>query len=713
MAAAAGSGWASFNGRMTASATSGSSLNPTQQDMLRVVATWPTQTERLPKSSPATYVYFVENTLVNADQEVRLLTPDLLLVRDKQVLLYSVAGDIQVFDGLDEFGQAWATSMQTRFQFDSLTWRRNEPDGNVFEQQAGLILNQQLEDLATLKFQGQDEVTLGRRLEKLTDPALLFTQVPTAATATLQKVDEHLPPWLAQANDADRFAYHRHLQDMAQVMRQNQGQAFNEGIENIYSFSRDALRKQMQTDHGDCDPDEVVLDFAVAAGYPGGAGIIEHVRMSLTELALKNLAGKPKGTLTLFSKMQRPFKLAQRRLSVGQYRADPARRYRHHVPAKIKDTLLSDTVDARRRETLFTRELKVKLPMQALEYKIRGQHGVTVTGYRYVKALMGEMPSDRVVDEQEIVLRPLALCRKPGAAPDEVNNAFIIEPRDARVGPHLLYQPLYADALHEYPTRQALLDALAVPGALQDTVLAWLSDKARPIYEHGGIKEPHIIRFLPGDEFSLPENPAPATLAVDEGAGEWLQSQVNGQLLNHLFGSTARALVDLADRESVSNHESRWAVVMEGAWLLFNTLLLPLVQGPAMLAGWFLVLVSSLEQDLAGLDSDNPTTRELALIDLLLNTAMVLLHAAAPANRSQQPLSQPSAQEHALQLEAWRRAADGHRRKRRHRCAMAPWRCPASHPPLATRLWTSAARLPAPGQRQAAQRVTGSTGAMA
>ena len=228
----------------------------------------------------------------------------------------------------------------------------------MFEQQAGLILNQQLEDLATLKFQGQDEVTLGRRLEKLTDPALLFTQVPTAATATLQKVDEHLPPWLAQANDADRFAYHRHLQDMAQVMRQNQGQAFNEGIENIYSFSRDALRKQMQTDHGDCDPDEVVLDFAVAAGYPGGAGIIEHVRMSLTELALKNLAGKPKGTLTLFSKNATPLPSwlnADYLLgSTGLIqRVDIGTMY----PQTIKNTLLSDTVDARRRETLFTLSL--------------------------------------------------------------------------------------------------------------------------------------------------------------------------------------------------------------------------------------------------------------------------------------------------------------------------------------------------------------------
>ncbi|MDQ0704448.1 hypothetical protein QF043_003240 [Pseudomonas sp. W3I7] len=647
-----------LNGRMTAIAASQSNLNATQRDMLRVVATWPVQAERLPQSSPTTFVYLIETTFAKAGQTVSLLTPDLLLIRDKQVLLYSVAGDIQAFDSLDDFGAAWGTRMQARFQFDSLTWRRNEPGGNVFEQQAGLVLNQQLEDLATLKFQGQDEVTLGRRLEKLTDPALLFTQVPTAAAPTLQKVNEQLPPWLAQASAADRFAYHRHLQDMAQVLQHNQGRTFNEGIENIHDFSRAALRKQMQADHGDFDPDEVVLDFAVAAGYPGGAGIIEHVRMSLTELALKNLAGKPKGTLTLSAKGSQalPTWLDEDYLlgSTGLIqRVDIGATY----PQTIKDTLLSDTADARRRETLFTRELKVKLPMQALEYKIRGQHGVTVTGYRYVKALMGQMPSDRIVDQQEIVLRPLALCRKPGAAPDEVNNAFIIEPRDTSVGPHLLYQPLYADALHEYPTRQALLDALAAPGALQDTVLAWLSDKARPIYDHGGIKEPHIIRFLPGDEFSIPEKPAPATLAVDEGAGEWLQSQVNGQLLNHLFGSTARALVDLADRESVSNYESRWAVVMEGAWLLFNTLLLPLVRGPAMLVGWLVVLVSSLEQDLAGLDSNDPTTRELALIDLLINTAMVLLHAAAPNDQPTKPLSPPTAQEHALQLEAWRRTA--------------------------------------------------------
>lgn len=642
-----------LNGQMIAAAASQSPLSDVQRDMLAVVAAWPAQRERLPRSSPATYVYFIESTLTRVGKTVRVLTPDLLLVRDKQVLLYSVAGAIQAFDSLEAFSQAWGSRMQREFEFDSLTWHRNEPAANVFEQQAGLILNQQLEDLATLSFQGQDEKELDQRLDMITNPARYFTDIKLPDTKRLGTVSQQLPQWLKQAEPADRFAYHRHLQDMAQVLQKNQGRSFNEGIENIHTFSRVALRKQMQADHGDFDPDAVQLDFAVAAGYPGGAGIIEHVRMSLTELALKNLAGKPKGTLKLSSTTATPLPgwLNEDYLMGSNgliQRVDIGTTY----PNALKELLLSDTVEARRREVLFTRELKAHLPMQALEFKVRQQHGVTVTGYQYVKALMGETPSLRLVNDQEIVLRPLALCRKAGATPDEVNNMFIIEPRDSQVGPHLLYRPLYAESLYEYPTRQALLEAIAEPGALQDSVLTWLSDKVRPIYAHGGIKEPHIIRFLPGDEFNRPEKPAPATLAVDDGAGEWLQSQLNGQLPNHLFGSTARALVDLADRESISNTESRWAIVMEGAWLLFNTLLLPLVQGPAMLAGWFLVLVASLEQDLAGLDSSDPTTRELALIDLLLNTAMVLLHGASPSSK---PWSPQRADEGALHLQAWRR----------------------------------------------------------
>ena len=643
-----------LNGQMSVAATRQSSLTDAQRETLSIVATWPDTDKRLPRATPAVYAYFIETTLTTASQQVQLLTPDLLLVRDKQVLLYPTSGAVECYDGIDAFSTAWGARMHQQFAFDSLTWRRNEPDGNVFERQAGLILNQQLEDLGNLSFQGSSEEDLEARLNKITDPALQFASVLPVPDALAGKLSSQFPNWLKQANADDRFAYHRHLQDMAQVVKKNQGRSFNEGIETLHGFTRDALRKQMLADHADFDPDHLILDFAVAAGYPGGAGFITHVRMTLTELAVKNLAGKPKGTPTLSQLNNQPLPtwLTEDYLLGSDgliQRVDIGTAY----PRAIRDLLLSDSVDARRREQLFVRELKAKLPMQALEFKIRQQNGLTTTGYRYVKALMGESPSDRIVKGEEVVLRPLALCRKAEAIPDRANNLFIIESRNPGTGPHLLYRPLYTDCLYEYPTRQALLDALAAPGELQDSVLTWLTDRARPVYAQGGFKEPHIVHFLQGDEFSFARTPAPATLAVDDGAQEWLQSQVNGQLLNHLFGSTARALVDLADRESVSNHESRWAIVMEGAWLLFNTLLLPLVRGPAMLAGWFVVLVSSVEQDFAGLDSDDPTTRELALIDLLLNCAMVLLHASAPKT----PLKKTKPGETRLRLASWMRPA--------------------------------------------------------
>ncbi|MGF6098750.1 dermonecrotic toxin domain-containing protein [Pseudomonas sp. 18175] len=644
-----------LNGQMIAAVTATSALNEVQLDMLTTVAQWPQLLTRLRRSDPPTYVYFIETTLTKGAERVTLLTPDMIIVRDRQVLLCAVDGAVQAFDDMDAFGRAWGAKLAERFQFDTLTWRRNEPDGNVFEQQAGLILNQQLEDIAHLSFEGHSEETLEARLAALTDPAQLLSRDPKAALDVLQKVDRQLPAWLQQADAEDRFAYHRHAQDMAQVMKQNQGRSFNEGIQNVQRFSREALRAQMKADHGDFDPDALVLDFTVAAGYPGGAGIIEHVRMSLTELAVKNLAGKPSGTVKLSAKNGEtlPQWLTEDYLmgSGGLIqRVDIGTTY----PQAIKDLLLSDSREAQERETLFCRELRVHLPMQALEFKIRRLYGVTTQGYRYIKALMGIYPADRLVDDQQIVLRPLALCRAPHTTPDPVSNMFIIESRTADSGPHLLYRPLYSDCLYEFPTRQALLDAIAQPGALQDSVLTWLTDKARRIYAYGGIREPHILRFLVGEDTVTHERPAPATLARDEGADEWLQSQLNGQLLNHLFGSTARALVDLADRESVSNGESRWAIVMQGAWLLFNTLVLPLVRGPAMLAGWFLVMVSSLEQDLSGLDSTDATTRELALIDLLLNTAMVLLHAASSSPSAPKPLPERVEDDTAQHLDTWR-----------------------------------------------------------
>ena len=118
------------------------------------------------------------------------------------------------------------------------------------------------------------------------------------------------------------------------MLQQSEGQSFNQGIEDLHSFSRAALRKQMQADHGDYDPDDVVLDFTIGAGYPGGAGIVEHVRLSLTELAVKNLAGKPSGTLEILAKGAQALPSWLTEDYVLGASIDPARGYRHGLSAE-------------------------------------------------------------------------------------------------------------------------------------------------------------------------------------------------------------------------------------------------------------------------------------------------------------------------------------------------------------------------------------------
>lgn len=106
-----------------------------------------------------------------------------------------------------------------------------------------------------------------------------------------------------------------------------------------------------------------------------------------------------------------------------------------------------------------------------------------------------------------MVIRHLALVRKPLAVPDVVANMYIIESESGQAGPHILYRPLYAEALQQFSSRQSLLEAIASPGALQSSVLAWLSDSARSIYDNGGFQQPHYVRFGLGTEFGPLEVP--------------------------------------------------------------------------------------------------------------------------------------------------------------------------------------------------------------
>lgn len=619
-----------------------------QLQVLGTLANYPSREARAGLAGPqnALHVYTLETRLVREATTLTVQSSDVLVVNGTRAWLYAVSGRIESFANLDAFGQAWGERMAQQFLADTITWHRYEPDGDIFEVQAALACNQQLEDLAALSLPAGTSVDDVQALfESLTNPANLFDASPVTAPQTLSPIQAALPGWLHDASPADRFAYRQCLLEQASLRHLTRGEGYLDELDDIRTYAAAHLNHQLCLErnaalHGtrtctDLEQSKYrAQDLELTFHVPVGtlqSGYIDKVVMSLVDLALKNLSGRPAGRMTVrhtagqaIEAWLTPEYLLQliQRVNVGL-----------NYPAYIQQALLSDTAEAQKRKRQFCAQRPIDLKTQALEHKIKGEAGLTARGVRCINAVVATQRADRWVDTDEIVMRALAFQRKPGAKADVAQNMFIIEPRDPQSGPHLLYRPAYRDAVLEFASRDSLLAAIAQPGAIQESVLAWLSDDARVVYSNGGFKEPHYVRIsgLGADFPPLPRVPKPATLAdaEDEHNDPIQQALDSGQLMEYLFVCEARQLLDQADRESTSNAESRWALILEGLQLGFNTLLM-LVRGPLAAAGWLIQLAQSLKQDLPALESNDPIAREQAWVDLLLNISMVLIHHGLP-----------------------------------------------------------------------------------
>lgn len=644
-------------------------LDALARETLDQLITTPDREQRAAKhGADAVFAYGLETTLKNDGLTATLLGPEVLLTRvvngKPVVLLCKPGARLQAFPSIDAFNRAWGQDLSTQYRAATITTNRYEPDGDIFEHQAAMILNQQLDDLGALSLPLKESPPVLEQLyQAITDPGRYFLDAAVSPPRTQATLRPLLPTWLNQAAPDERFAYRHAVLALARAKQQAEGQTFLSGIQDIQAYTVEALQQQMRADRAadasvdGVHPDDLQLTFIVAAGYPGGAGIVEHVRMSLTELAIKNLVARPSGQFTLSHRQGTalPEWLTPDYIAGTQgliQRVDIGTRY----PQQLREQLLGDTPAAHRRETLFRAQQPIQLALLALELSLKKAAGLTPLGARMVAAVMQPDVADQQVDKRTIVVRHLAFQRAPNTRADSVSNMYLIEDQDSQTGPHLLYRPLYAQALLEFASREQLLQAIVQPGDLQTSVLTWLSDGARPIYEHGGFQEPHYVRFGQGSEFDNLERPAPATLANNAINDELLQCLTTGRLMQYLFHEHVKALVEQAERDSVSNRESRWSVMLEGASLLFGSLLLPVLQGPAMLTGLLLALAASLSQDIQALASQDPVARELGAVDLLLNLATLLLTHTTHAPPQQQAVA-PWVRDQALKAPLPRRPA--------------------------------------------------------
>ncbi|CAI3810706.1 hypothetical protein GLGCALEP_06149 [Pseudomonas sp. MM221] len=335
--------------------------------------------------------------------------------------------------------------------------------------------------------------------------------------------------------------------------------------------------------------------------------------MSLTDFAIGNEASLKGAVLTAVSHAQGQLImgwLTPAYLKALVARVDIGAHYPAYVAAKLDDA------DTRQLRTArFAREWRCSLLFSALSARMSGtlsEAGLRAVG-DYCRGLLDEqLPAS--------VLMPLAFKCEPGAAEsDQVAGMYVLKCTEPSTV--MLYRPLYGNrALIEFATLSQLMDAIRRPGPLQQSVLAWLPDAARVVYDNGGFAEPHLGRPII-DTSVLPEPLQPASFSA-----QFWTSDVDA----HLYKANRKLLVELADRNSVSNAESRWEILSKGAWLLFDVATL-LFRGPVATVAWLVQAMAGITSDVSALRHGTSFERSAAVVDLVLNASMALLHMRLPS----------------------------------------------------------------------------------
>ncbi|WP_218178760.1 dermonecrotic toxin domain-containing protein [Pseudomonas reactans] len=541
------------------------------------------------------------------------------------ILTYSMLNGYQKFTSLEQLGQSLTDYLKIHAP-EKIQWRLFEPSGHFFDHQACTLIAQQL------AFIGQIDLLHARR----THPFESSLNIPPATQELaggnqpqLKPYLDALPDWLTQGSSTDLSLYARYLKDLSALHTLNAGKSYDDDIPNIQKYALNRLREEMLKEHSDAgnlrlEKVEIRVRSVIVWGSFTLPGKFEDTTFTLAELALQNLISLPIGekNIRLHNGNTLPAWLTVPYVETLIRRVDIGKNY----PILAKSKLLDDVLESNRRKALFSSHLRIQLPLLALQYKMSEKAGLDELGYRYVVGVLAPEAADRKIDGLTIVLRPLAFVPKNrgNGSPDVVTNMFVIGPEDLGAGPCLLYRPMAEQQLVQYASPADLLYAVRQSPHLRDSVLAWLPDSVRSDYARyafpGELPSPWAAVELLVDPVKLLMMSGPMDLGTDV---------LNGDLPGELFKANANALITLAERQSVSNSEARWASIKQAGWLVFNAAL-PFLGRTVNTAAWIWQILDQL-QDVADAQQQGDKPAEWsALTALLLNLGMALtLHIAS------------------------------------------------------------------------------------
>lgn len=598
----------------------------TECDMARQLFLFPDPKDR--EDSYDSHAYLVDIKAVDDGQESRVNENSLVVligqIEKKEVILtHSLLNGYEKFDSREALGQTLSNHLGRLTRPSRIRWRLYEPKGNLFDSKACGIIATQIKVLGTPKIWSNTHFTEGQppTSEELeTGPGESWYQ-------------QQIPKWLQDASASDQIQFAQHMKNLSALSSAHAGKTYLDDILPIKEYASLALKTQMQSDHEDAStltPENIEIEIKSPVVW--GTFVVpfktDVTRFNLVELALQNLIALPTGNKTVKSldETELPDWMTVDYIENLITQVDIGRVY----PELIKRKLLDDPKESARRETLYTSQLRIQLPMLALENKLRGLGNIDDLGCRYVSALMQPFEDDRKVEGQAIVLRKLAFVSEPqiGLSEDIVANMFVIGPRTPSAGPCLLYRPLLEPQLCQFPSFSNMLYGIRQSDSLRKSVLAWLPDGVRENYSRfvfpGALPSPWaVVEFATN----------PLTLFSDIGPVNLSNETLGADFMPLLFKVNANALVTLADRQSVSNSENRWESFKQTGWLILS-LALPYLGTTANTAIWLWQILSDAERLAGGNEELTGEAKWETFVDLMLNVALGLLNIVIERTRA-------------------------------------------------------------------------------
>ncbi|MDR9879328.1 hypothetical protein RJC98_29505 [Pseudomonas allii] len=535
------------------------------------------------------------------------------------VLLFTLSRGIQRFDSLAQLGDWLVNLMSEITPGHSMQWRLYRPAGNIFHSFSLTFLAKQLADikavLPLVRSIPMPQDVLVRAVEVIT---LDFDSAPIGSTL-MQRLHDALPGWLLQAPVDLQWQMSRYAIDLAKQIRQPDWRPFDEGVPSLLDYARQALSAQLVKDYPDrpvIDPDRVKVMIELdERDLHAQSGLLwqlpplyTHGSWTLSEFSWLALTALDPSRVTLTTAPGHPAVWLTPSDAISLIgRADVRGGYGRLIKEKFKD----NPRELLWRKARFIEQLRLQVPMLALEYHLKYPRAFSRRAYMNVAAIF----QPRTAETESVVLRPLAFTPAVGEAPDEVRNMFIIGPRNLGEGPQILYRPMCDVKFIEFASADALLAAIASPGQLQFQVLAWLPASARARYLVPDLTAPSLAAFERVD----------FNQSLWSGEGVALADmEVEGDYLAALFESSVETTLSVTQPSASSELDAFWDWVkwLFGVGLL---LLLTFYGGPAGRALGWLFLTWSVVQDLSSIGDKDAEDKVSSVADLLLNIGLLLL----------------------------------------------------------------------------------------